>query len=175
MTSMLIVLFFALTGLTLNHPTWTLGQDPVTTHVTGTLPATYKTDGQVDFLAVSEYVRSTDDVGGTITDHAITGDQGTISYRGAGYAADLLFSTTDGSYQLNVTKYGVVAALNDLHKGRDTGAVWSWVIDVSAVVLAVVALTGVLLQVFIKRRRWVAFTLLGVGAAAAIALTLFTV
>jgi hypothetical protein len=46
-----------------------------------------------------------------------------------------------------------VGLINDLHKGRDTGPAWSLFIDVSAILLALVSLTGMILLLFLKRRR----------------------
>ena len=40
---------------------------------------------------------------------------------------------------------GFVALLNDLHKGRDSGRAWSFVIDLSAVLMALVSLSGLVL------------------------------
>ena len=47
----------------------------------------------------------------------------------------------------------MVALINDLHKGRDTGIPWSVVIDLSAVLMAVSAITGLVLLYSIKRKR----------------------
>jgi len=46
-----------------------------------------------------------------------------------------------------------VAVLNDLHKGRDSGPGWSLVIDVSAVFLTVVSLSGLVMLFFLKNKR----------------------
>ena len=43
--------------------------------------------------------------------------------------------------------------MNDLHKGRDSGSAWSKVIDASAILMTIVALSGIILVCFIKRRR----------------------
>ncbi|CAA0091887.1 Uncharacterised protein [Zhongshania aliphaticivorans] len=43
------------------------------------------------------------------------------------------------------TTRGWVAYLNDLHKGRDTGTVWSWFLDVFAVACVVFCVSGLLL------------------------------
>lgn len=40
---------------------------------------------------------------------------------------------------------GFGAVINDLHKGRDSGDTWQWLIDISAVLLAFVSLTGYLI------------------------------
>ena len=88
--------------------------------------------------------------------------------QGAGYAADAFIDRESGHYNLTQTSHGFVAVINDLHKGRDTGPVWSAVIDVSAVVLTVISLTGLVLIFYLKRKR-VSGLLVVVGGAAAIA------
>lgn len=50
-------------------------------------------------------------------------------------------------------RLGVFAVLNDLHKGRDSGKGWGWLIDISAVLLTLVSLTGLLMLLFLKKRR----------------------
>src|SRR4051794_9666627 len=59
MTSLLIVLFFALTGITLNHPTWFGAGTPQTQTASGTLPGSSLPGGTADPLTISEYLRST--------------------------------------------------------------------------------------------------------------------
>ena len=160
MISMLLVLFFAVTGLTANHGSW-VGDGHVTT-ATGTLPTAAHGSAGWDFLAVSEYLRSTG-ITGTVTDYGTTGDQGRISYHGPGYEASAFFDVTSGAYTLTTTSYGVVGIINDLHKGRHTSPFWNAAIDVSAVVLVLVTLTGLVLQLLIERRRRTALILLAIG------------
>lgn len=160
MVSMLLVLFFSVTGLTANHGSW-VGTPRVTT-ATGTLPAAAHRDSSWDFLAVSEYLRSSG-VTGTVTDYGVTGDQGRISYQGPGYEASAFFDTTSGAYTLTTTSYGLIGIINDLHKGRHTSPFWNAAIDISAVVLVLVALTGLVLQLLIERRRRTALILLALG------------
>ncbi len=47
---------------------------------------------------------------------------------------------------------GFAAILNDLHKGRDTGRVWSAVIDLSAILMVLVSLSGMVLIIFLHKR-----------------------
>jgi uncharacterized protein len=153
MISLLIVLFFGLTGLTLNHPSWTFGDHPTTTTSNGTIPTGFASGGNVDFLAVTEYVRTTDGVRGTVADYGADAAVGNVSFKGPGYAADLQFDVVTGAYQLTVVQQGWVGVLNDLHKGRDTGSSWKWVIDASALFLVLVAVTGLGIQLFQRKRR----------------------
>jgi hypothetical protein len=50
-----------------------------------------------------------------------------------------------GAVEYEVTDRGWLAYVNDLHKGRHTGPVWGWFIDVFALACVVFALTGLLL------------------------------
>ncbi len=168
MVSMLLVLFFAATGLTANHGSWV--GTPHTQTTTGTLPATAHQGTEWDFLAVSEYVRTTQGVTGNVTDHGTDGTQGRLTYQGPGTESSVYFDTTSGDYTLTTTSYGVIGLVNDLHKGRHTSSLWNAVIDVSAVVLVLVSLTGLVLQLLIERRRRTALVLLTLGIVVAGAL-----
>ncbi len=153
MISLLVVLFFGITGLTLNHPTWTFGDDPVHTTHSGTLPDGSVAPGAVDFLAITEFVRNTYDVSAPVGDYSADENSGTIGFKGPGYAADVRFDVATGEYTLTVDELGFVAVMNDLHKGRDTNTAWAWVIDVSAIFLVVVAMTGLAIQLLTRKRR----------------------
>jgi hypothetical protein len=153
MISLVVVLFFGVTGLTLNHPTWNIGGGPTTRLASGTLPAGFATNGTVDLLAVSEFVRAEHGVHGAVEVYGATATDGGVSYKAPGYAADLVFDVGTGAYQLTVEEQGLLGKLNDLHKGRDAASGWNWLIDVAAVFLVVVAITGLGIQVFQRKRR----------------------
>ena len=57
-----------------------------------------------------------------------------------------------------------MAVLNDLHKGRDTGTAWAWIIDVSAFLMTLVSLTGLILIFFLQKRRMSGLIAVGIGA-----------
>ena len=58
---------------------------------------------------------------------------------------------------------GWVAYLNDLHKGRNSGAAWSWFIDVFAFACLVFALTGLVLLWLHAEKRKVTWPLVAGG------------
>lgn len=175
MIALVVILFFGITGLTLNHPSWTFGDAIETTTHAGTLPFTVTgDDGSVDFLSVSEYVRDTYGVTGSVDSFDAVAGEGSIAYRNAGYAADLFFDLETGSFELTVEQQGWVGVMNDLHKGRDTGSAWSWVIDAAAVFLVVVALTGLVMQLFLRKRRFSALAWAAGGGVAVVAVALVT-
>ena len=175
MFALLIVLFFGLTGITLNHPQWTFGDEVDTSTVTGTLPfAVTLADGSVDYLSISELVREEYGVHGSVDSFDTTGGEASIAYKNAGYAADVFVDVESGEYEVTIEQQGWVAVLNDLHKGRDTGGGWKWVIDVAAGFLVLISITGLVMQFFLRKRRRSAFVSVGVGAIATIVLTWLT-
>lgn len=170
MIALLLVLFFGITGITLNHPEWTFGDAPTTTTKTGTMTFEVAPDGNVDYLRVSEFLRDRYAISADVSDYQTTGNQGSISYRAPGYAADASFDTSTGAYRVTIEQQGFVGVMNDLHKGRDATSSWKWAIDVSAAILVVIALSGLLLQLFLKRRRRSALIVAAVGTVLAIVL-----
>jgi hypothetical protein len=165
MFSLLAMLFFGITGITLNHPTWGVGE-PTVEVVQGNLPDRPAEGQDVELLAISELIRDRHGVSGQVTDFTAPQDdgQGTIAYRAPGYSADLFFDSNAGTYELTVSREGFVAVMNELHQGRDSGTAWRWVIDVSGVLLVVVALTGLGIQFFLRKRRFSALSLSVAGA-----------
>ncbi len=150
-----LVLFFAVTGLTLNHANW-FEDAARTSEYTGKVQATWvnPTDtARINKLAVVEYLRATHGIKGMVSEFRIDDRECSVSFRGPGYAADAYIGRSEGTYQLSETRLGLVAVMNDLHKGRDSGRGWAWVIDVTAVFMTLVSVTGLLLLFFIKKRR----------------------
>ncbi|MFN7734804.1 MAG: PepSY-associated TM helix domain-containing protein [Pirellula sp.] len=69
-----------------------------------------------------------------------------------------------GKYSLSTTCNDLISILNDLHKGRQAGPVWSWVIDISAIVSALVAFSGFVLVFYLKQNRVLRIATAVVGA-----------
>ncbi len=68
-----------------------------------------------------------------------------VSLPRPGGDAWLTVSLEDGTVAHELTDRGWLSYFNDLHKGRNTGAVWSLFIDVFAFAALVFAVTGLLL------------------------------
>ena len=170
MVSFAIVCFFAVTGLTLNHTEWFSGQERVA-QLKGSVETKWvkpanvgNDDAAVDKLAVVEQLRRAHGIKGALSDFRLDEVQAAVSFKGPGYAADAFINRETGEYELTETRHGFVAVLNDLHKGRDSGRVWSWVIDLSAALMTFVSLTGMVLIYFVKKHRFNGLLLAVVGA-----------
>ncbi|MFV0526056.1 MAG: PepSY-associated TM helix domain-containing protein [Acidimicrobiales bacterium] len=175
MVALLVVLFFGVTGVTLNHPDWTLGFAATEIADEGALPDdAVGSDGQVEMLAVSEYLRADAGVRGEVSDFGFTDTGGYLSYRGPGYSADVQLDTGAGTYTISGEQQGFVGVMNDLHKGRDTNTGWGWLIDLAGGFLIVMSLSGLGLQLFLRRRRTSAVVAATVGGVVAVVLAVLT-
>jgi len=173
MFSLLIVLFFAVTGISLNHPDWVFGNAEKRSEVRGTLPPSWQKDGKADWLTVVEYLRATNSVRGAAGDYREDSSGDSLSFRALGYSVDALIDPKTGTYTLNVDQQGILAVMNDFHKGRDAGGAWAWVIDLAGGFLAFIALTGLFLLLYLKKIRTAALlTMLGGGVVVALLMKL---
>ena len=162
MVSFAIVLFFAVTGLTLNHADW-FDAEQKTSHRTGAVPLTWLS-ATPSRLEIVEHLRTTEKVHGAVSDFRVDPDQLAVSFKAPGYTADSFIDTHTGHYDLTITSSGFVAILNDLHKGRDSGPAWSRLIDASAILLTLVSLSGLLLLFFVYKRLVAGLIVAGAGA-----------
>lgn len=175
------VLFFSVTGLTLNHPDWfpALGERSIEAEgrvrlewlnraqASGSPESRAEPDpsARVAKLEIVEYLRATHAIHGALSDFRVDDQECVVSFKGPAYAADAFIDIASGNYRISETYHGMVALLNDLHKGRDSGPVWSAVIDVSAVLMTVISFTGLILLFYLKLRR-VSGVVIAVGGAA---------
>jgi hypothetical protein len=150
MGSFAILFFFAITGITLNHTDW-FSHHQSSRQLKGSVDPRWLRP-EVRKFEVAEKLRERHGIRSAITDFRIDDGQAAVSFKGPGYSADAFFDRATGNYEFNETTMGFVAILNDLHKGRDTGPVWSAVIDISAVLMVLVSLSGMVLIFFLHKR-----------------------
>ncbi|XQF92783.1 PepSY-associated TM helix domain-containing protein [Pseudoalteromonas espejiana] len=167
-----LLILFCVSGIVLNHIDW-LKNDKNNGQVTATIPAELvtKANAQLDtlptlypeieaFLAKQYSLTKVKSIEWEKEDALVM-----IDYPlPAGFAyAELDFTT--GELNLDYQTGGFLSLISDLHKGRHSGAVWSWVIDISAVLMIIFAITGmiILFQNRKKRNLGVWITLLGVA------------
>jgi uncharacterized protein len=86
--TLLLVLFFSLTGITLNHPDWMLGSRDISETLEGTLPSSWKTGDTVNWLDVAEYLRNELGVHGEVSDYRNDDSEAQISFNAPGLVHD---------------------------------------------------------------------------------------
>jgi len=151
--TLLVILFFSVTGILLNHPDLVFGAEVVTQEISGTLDTTWLEVDNVSWLAISEFMRNQHDVQGKVADYWHDSSEGQINFVSAGYLADVYFNLETGGYTLYTESQGMLAFMKDLHKGSNTGSTWKWTIDVFAIFLMLVSLTGLILTLVLKKLR----------------------
>ena len=178
MVMLFIMLFFTLTGITLNHPTWFSSSEPaqlIEAHLPESLleQMQHQLDlGQeetVDTLQLAmpllQWIRDAYQVQGQelrlewdAEEQFLIAD---IQQPGGYSIAE--FDLAAGMLMLERKDASLIHQLNDLHKGRHTGDLWRGFIDVSALVLLLFTLSGFWLLLPQKKRRRRAFCVSGVG------------
>lgn len=155
MFGLVAILFFSVTGLTLNHPSWTFGSLEKEETQKGTVEKAWLGDAEKEpmKLEIVEHLRKQHGVRGAVDEFTSDETECSITFKGPGYSADVFLDRESGEYEVIQRSAGLMAVMNDLHKGRDSGKAWSLVIDISAVLLIIVSLTGIGLLLYIKRRR----------------------
>ncbi|MEZ9565139.1 PepSY-associated TM helix domain-containing protein [Vibrio artabrorum] len=158
MALLFVVLFFSVTGITLNRPELFESSQPNIQRSTLTLPASLFTieDGRlkVDDNAFEAFLFEEADLSGVasgldiyteIEDGALLVGEVSMNFKGPGYNGSVFVDLTSETVEVETTNYGVIALLNDLHKGRNSGEVWKWFIDITALLMIFFVLTGVCL------------------------------
>ena len=155
MFSFAVVLFFSVTGITLNHPDYFAG-DMKESRDTGQLQIGWVNNAdtnKINKLAIVEQLRKQFSIKAPVSEFRIEEAQCAVSFRGPGYAADAFVDRETGHFEITLLKAGFIGILNDLHKGRDSGSKWAILIDVSAILMILISLTGIILLLYIKRKR----------------------
>ncbi|MDF1485853.1 PepSY-associated TM helix domain-containing protein [Ramlibacter sp. H39-3-26] len=78
----------------------------------------------------------------------------------------------DGAAEYERTDRGWISYLNDLHKGRNTGAAWGWFIDIFAAACLVFTVTGLFILLMHAGRRPFTWPLVGLGLVVPVLLAL---
>lgn len=143
MALLLLMLFFAITGITLNHPNWfsSADQEPLREQfdIPSYLIPTAPQESEWR-LAAGHWLKSQWDMDISTAD--INEDEISLVSKGPGTYRTVTLDLLDGKAYVETLDYGVVAVLNDLHKGRNTGSVWAWVLDLCALLIILFSLTG---------------------------------
>ena len=166
MVSFAIVLFFSITGLTLNHPSWFGGDKQVVVKNKGTLNVKWVNQldtAKVAKLEIVEFLRKTHQVKGAVSEIRIDDYEVSVVLKAPAYSCDAFINRETGSYEISEIKMGLMAVMNDLHKGRDSGEGWSWIIDISAGFLVLISLSGLILLCFMKKKRVTGFITVAIG------------
>lgn len=163
------ILLFAVTGITLNHAAQIKSTPKVTT-LDVQIPAEIlaglvvpETDKAPLPGALIDWLAQTQNITDANHDAEWSEDDIYLSLPRPGGDAWLSIDLASGELVYELTDRGWISYFNDLHKGRNTGGVWSWFIDIFAVACIVFCITGLLLLQRYAGGRPTTWPLVGLG------------
>lgn len=168
------MIFFAVTGITLNHAA-SFSTKPKVTKTAATVPApllagiaapegastqTVKRPLPAD---LREWLATTLDASPGGRSVEWSEDEIYVDLPRPGGDGWLTIDRATGEIHLEVTTRGVISWLNDLHKGRHTGTAWILFMDFFSVVCVVFCVTGLALLFVHARRRPMTWPVVAAG------------
>jgi len=181
---LMAMLLFSFTGLTLNNAAL-IGATPEVTRLKASLPeplrpqfqewAERHADAKVPLPSeIADWTNTAFPVDVRGKRAEWTEDDAYVALPRPGGDAWLRIAV-DGSAEYERTDRGWISWLNDMHKGRNTGAVWSWFIDIFSVACIVFCITGFLIMKYHAANRPSTWPVIGFGIVLPILLALLFV
>ncbi|MGD9868651.1 MAG: PepSY-associated TM helix domain-containing protein [Hyphomicrobiales bacterium] len=168
--SLVGMLLFAVTGITLNHAS-RIEASPAITSRTATLPPELlrlvEGTGNGGALpeAIGTWLDKTFHVDAMAGRPEWSAQEIYVAMPRAGGDAWQTIDRASGDVEFEDTSRGLISYLNDLHKGRNTGLAWSLFIDVFAIGCVVFSITGLLLLKLQSARRPLTWPMVAAGVA----------
>ncbi len=165
---LLVLVFFSVTGITLNHANTMTGEPVVTTRTLDSLPDLPLDEAGMiaDSPELAQFLRDEFGLRRSFVTLQGDGDLLVIDYRAPGRSAFVEIDAFAGTANYELTDFGLVAMFNDLHKARDTDVIWKALVDISGVLLVLFSLAGfvLLLPNNYRFKRVSLFSLIGITA-----------
>ena len=172
MAGFVLTLLFAVTGLTLNHQDFGFSS-PKIAQSTVDLPVDMM--AHPDSASIGKYLRSNLKVSAPLTDYHEDDQQIQVTFAAPGHRTLVTIDRAKHSGDVENESRGIMGKIDDLHKGFDSGPAWFWIIDISAILLTISALTGIVTLVSLRARRRSGFIFGGLGLATLIVIYLLWV
>ncbi len=181
-TCLVGMLLFAFTGLTLNNASQIEGKPAVTVkeaQLPDALRARLGTAGEGGAKAraalpppVRDWLSRELAVALDARDAEWSADEIYLSLPRPGGDAWLRIERRTGAVEYERSDRGWISYLNDLHKGRHTGAAWSWFIDIFAAATLVFSVTGLFILKMHAGNRPFTWPMVGMGMVVPVLLAL---
>jgi hypothetical protein len=178
------MVLFSVTGFTLNHAAG-IEAKPKVSSLTGTiddalrghllqqLPAVKAHKGEAELPAeLQAWLQKQWAIDTSGREAEWSDDEIYLSLPRPGGDAWLRLSLSDGQIEYERTDRGWLSYFNDLHKGRHTGAAWSWFIDIFAAATLVFSVTGLFILKMHAGNRPFTWPMVGMGMVVPVLLAL---
>lgn len=159
----LALIFFSASGILLNHPEWLGDSEGAAPQVfTATLPAADIAIAQHATAAgpaLAALASARLPVVGAYSSADIDSRQAFLRYEGVKGSSDVSIDLKSGQASARVRRADMLTVMDDLHRGKNVGKVWQWVIDLSGALFLVLSLIGYVLFFTLRFRLKVALVL----------------
>jgi len=167
MLGLLVILFFSVTGIMLNHEEWFGYAEPRVKKSEGTIPATLLREP--DKLGIVEKLRKDLGATGALDSFDVRDDELALVFKSPGRRTEATIARTDGHAEVNVETHGFAGRFVELHRGTEAGAAWRLVIDATAILLLLSSVTGLVLWLLVPKWRPLGIAALVVCAVVCVA------
>jgi len=163
------LLFFSITGILLNHPTWLRNDRPVTASRQFRLQpyelasVTAKAEPGPAFVQV---MRGKLGLKGQIDSSGVAGQLLFVRMRGASGSSELQLDLHTGQGSAAIETFPISTLFKELHRGENAGAVWRAMIDIAGFALVVTSMMGLTIYLSLRFRLRTALFLVAGGLAA---------
>lgn len=166
----LTLIFFAATGLILNHPEWieAKGEQPSKDTTVQLAPADLAAAKAAadPSRALAELVRRQTPLIGGYQSGEVIDEEAMIRLEGPKGSSDIAVDLATGKAEVTVKKARLIDTLNELHRGKNASASWKAVIDISAILILALSIIGYVLFFSLRFRLKTSLILTGVSLAA---------
>jgi hypothetical protein len=164
----LVLCFFSVTGLLLNHPTWTQGEapEPATTSVQLDREEVQRLEladdpGPVLAMIAAEHTS----LRGEYSSGDRAGPEVFVRLQGVRGLSDLRANLGSGVLEVIVEPAPTLSVMNELHRAERAGTAWRVFVDAAAILLIVLSVVGYLIFLSLRFRLRTALMLTVASAA----------
>ncbi|ENW94920.1 PepSY-associated TM helix domain-containing protein [Acinetobacter sp. NIPH 298] len=161
------LIFFSVTGLLLNHPEWfkPVQQEQSNTIILPEQLMRTVAEQENPTQTLLDYLRQQQSLVGRYQSSEILDGEVMIRLDSPAGSTDIWVLLDTAEAEITMKPASTVSLLNDLHRGKNVGAGWSWLIDISAVIIVLLSLAGYILFLALKTRLLTHLTLTAVSLA----------
>ncbi len=140
----LALIFFSATGLLIDHPEWIKGKTDERTVKVSLSPddlAAAARAGDPTAVLAAEVSRLAPLIG-VYKDGEIDDGQANVRLEGVKGASTILVDMRTGAADVTIEAASALGVLGDLHRGKNAGAAWRLVIDLSSILILTLSVVG---------------------------------
>lgn len=174
----LLLMFFAASGLLLNHPSWFGADRQEADPVILALDIELLENAQASETpeqAFEDLIRDAAEVRGKLKDASISDSDAMLRFAGVKGGTDVFIDFELAEAEVEVSKANLTSIVHDLHRGKDAGQVWKLMIDITAILILAMSLIGLILFFSLRFRLGNAMRIMGATLIVFVGLFVFFV